>query len=256
MTRRFFVPEVIQGSAMDCGPAALKALFGGFGRYLSYGRLREACQTDVDGTSIDTLEDIADKLGLDVEQRMMPADVLLLAESRSVPSIVVVRLPGGATHFVVLWRVHRSLVQVMDPAGGRLWMHRCRFLESLYVHEQTAPRAAWDEWSRSAAFTAGLHHRMRALSVSMPLWADRGHLDASLRLALVLVDAGALKRGRDASDFLGLCEGHPEQIPAEYWFARAIDGNDDRVRLRGAVLLAGLGLRAVAAPRATRQAFA
>ena len=59
MTRRLFVPEVVQTSAMDCGPASLKALFGGFGIYLSYGRLREACQTDVDGTSIDALEDVA-----------------------------------------------------------------------------------------------------------------------------------------------------------------------------------------------------
>ena len=53
MRRRFLVPEVIQTSVMDCGPAALKALFGGFGIYLSYGRLREANQTDIDGTSID-----------------------------------------------------------------------------------------------------------------------------------------------------------------------------------------------------------
>ena len=70
MTRRLVIPEVVQTSATDCGPAALKALFAGFGMYLSYGRLREACQTDVDGTSIDTLETIATRLGLDVEQRM------------------------------------------------------------------------------------------------------------------------------------------------------------------------------------------
>lgn len=61
--RRFLIPEVIQTSAMDCGPASLKALFGGFRIYLSYGRLREACQTDVDGTSIDTLEVLAQELG-------------------------------------------------------------------------------------------------------------------------------------------------------------------------------------------------
>ena len=34
----------------------------GFGISVSYGRLREACQTDVDGTSIDTLEDVAVQL--------------------------------------------------------------------------------------------------------------------------------------------------------------------------------------------------
>ena len=54
--RRFFAPEVIQTSALDCGPAALKCLLEGFGVSVSYGRLREACQTSVDGTSIDALE--------------------------------------------------------------------------------------------------------------------------------------------------------------------------------------------------------
>ncbi|MCC6525473.1 MAG: hypothetical protein IT373_22670, partial [Polyangiaceae bacterium] len=61
--RRFFVPEVVQTSAMDCGPAALASLLQGFGVSASYGRLREACQTDVDGSSVDTLEDIANRLG-------------------------------------------------------------------------------------------------------------------------------------------------------------------------------------------------
>jgi ABC-type bacteriocin/lantibiotic exporter with double-glycine peptidase domain len=243
MNRRFFVPEVIQTSAMDCGPASLKALFGGFGQYLSYGRLREVCQTDVDGTSIDTLEDVAHQLGLDVEQRMMPADVLLLDASRCVPALVVVRLPGGATHVVVLWRVHGRLVQVMDPAGGRVWMPRQRFLASLYVHDQTVERAAWHEWSQSASFTAGLDDRMHALGVTMDLWADRAHLDAALRLAHVLMNAGALKRGREARAFLGLCAANPEQIPAEYWSARTIDDDAERVNVRGAVLVTASGLR-------------
>jgi ATP-binding cassette subfamily B protein len=41
--RRWLVPEVVQTSAMDCGPAVLKALLEGFGIPISYGRLREAC---------------------------------------------------------------------------------------------------------------------------------------------------------------------------------------------------------------------
>ena len=50
---RFFVPEVVQSSGMDCGPAALKAFVEGHGLSVSYGRLREACQTDVDGTAVE-----------------------------------------------------------------------------------------------------------------------------------------------------------------------------------------------------------
>src|SRR5262245_57677082 len=59
---RFFIPEVIQTSGMDCGPAALAALLAGFNAPVSYGRLREACHTDVDGTSIDTLDEIGRQL--------------------------------------------------------------------------------------------------------------------------------------------------------------------------------------------------
>ena len=42
---QFLVPEVVQTSAMDCGPAALKCLLGGFGISANYGRLREAWST-------------------------------------------------------------------------------------------------------------------------------------------------------------------------------------------------------------------
>jgi len=45
-TRRLWLaPEVIQTSAMDCGPASLKCLLDGFGIPVNYARLREACQT-------------------------------------------------------------------------------------------------------------------------------------------------------------------------------------------------------------------
>ena len=117
--RRFLVPEAIQTSAMDCGPASLKALLEGFGISASYGRLREACQTDVDGTSIDTIEEAAGQLGLDASQIMLPLDHLLDAGADALPAIVVVTQPSGATHFVVVWRRHGPWVQVMDPAVGR-----------------------------------------------------------------------------------------------------------------------------------------
>ena len=49
MSRCYFIPEVIQTSADDGGSAALKALFGGYGIYLSYDRLRDICQPGTDG---------------------------------------------------------------------------------------------------------------------------------------------------------------------------------------------------------------
>ena len=52
--RKLLIPEAVQTSAMDCGPASLKSLLEGFGISASYGRLHEACQTDVDGTNYDS----------------------------------------------------------------------------------------------------------------------------------------------------------------------------------------------------------
>jgi ATP-binding cassette subfamily B protein len=251
MRRRLLVPEVIQTSALDCGPASLKALFGGFGIYLSYGRLRETCQTDVDGTSIDMLESVANDLGLEVEQRMVPVDLLLLKTSGCLPAIVVTRLADGATHFVVLWRVHGPFVQVMDPAAGRLWLSRQAFLSSLYVHEQTVPAELWRSWSDSEVFAAGLTDRLRRLGVEAHTWldrvdragaaVDRAGLDASVRVAHALVEQGVIRPGGNVDEFLWLCVANPEQIPSEYWTARALGADDAHVRLRGAVLLTALG---------------
>ncbi len=131
--RRIFVPEVVQTSAMDCGPASLKCLAEGFGIPVSYGRLREACQTDVDGTSIDTMEEVAVQLGLEAEQIMAPADFVLLPEANLLPAIAVVLRAGKITHFVVAWRRQGGLLQVMDPAIGRQWEPKAQFLSSLYI---------------------------------------------------------------------------------------------------------------------------
>ena len=140
--QRFFAPEVVQTSAMDCGPAALKSLLEGFGIPVSYGRLREACQTDVDGTSINTLEDIALQLGLRAEQVMLPVDHLALPEAQALPAIVVVQRPSGLTHFLLVWGRLGNLLQVMDPATGRRWPTWQRFINEIYVH--TFPVAAQD----------------------------------------------------------------------------------------------------------------
>jgi len=157
---------VIQASAMDCGPASLKCLLEGFGVSVSYGRLREACQTDVDGTSIDTLEEVAGQLGLSAEQVMVPLDHLLLAEAETLPAIVVVRLPNGTTHFEVVWRRHGNLLQCMDPSTGRRWITCERFLSEVYVHKTRVPAEAWREWAGTPTAQAAFRERLDRLGAS------------------------------------------------------------------------------------------
>ena len=133
---------------------------------MSYGRLREACQTDVDGTSIDTLEDIAGQLGLDAAQMIMPADHLLLPEAQSLPALVVTRLSGGATHFVVVWGLCGRWVQVMDPSTGRRWLSQRRFLGELYIHHRPVDATDWRDWAASSGFYEPLRQRLMRLELA------------------------------------------------------------------------------------------
>ncbi len=257
---RRLAPEVLQSSWMDCGPAALKCLLEGFGIPISYGRLREACQTDVDGTSIDTLEEVARRCGLEAEQRIVPADHLLEPAAEALPAIVVVRLPSGYTHFVVVWRRHGKLVQVMDPSRGRRWVSLRSLIGELYIHTTVLTTSVWRNWAGSASSVAVLRSQLRTLGLSgdeidghlrlalaEPGWHPLAALDATRRMVGYLVRSGGLSAGRPAAravatfftQVLREPQLAPVTVPPSYWSIMPIQGEEGETRLvfRGAVLV-------------------
>jgi ATP-binding cassette subfamily B protein len=165
LARRHLVTEAVQTSAMYFGPAVLKGLLEGLGIPVHYGRLRESCQTDVDGTSIDALEDVACRLGPEAGQVMVPVDHLLRPEAGSLPAILVVRQPGGFTHFVPAGRRHGAVVQVLAPAVGRRWMSCHRLLDEVSVYTQPISVDAWREWAGSDEFLRPMARRFRSLGL-------------------------------------------------------------------------------------------
>jgi ABC-type bacteriocin/lantibiotic exporter with double-glycine peptidase domain len=263
----WLVPEVVQTSAMDCGPAALKCLLEGFGVPVSYGRLREACQTTVDGTSIDTLEVVAGQLGLAAEQVMLPLDHLALDEAQVLPAMVVVRHKDGSTHFVVVWRRHGHWLQLMDPAVGRRWVPVKRFAEEVFHHQMAVPASGWRDWAASDDFLHPLQRQLRDLGALAtdaaalleeaqrdPLWFGPAALDASVRFVQSVVDAGGLQRGAQALRMVSTLfrQTHSStgdifhSIPPKYWAVVPDHTDDDgalHLMLHGAVLLKVAGLR-------------
>ena len=249
MRIRYFVPEVIQTSDTDCGAAALKAMIGGFGLYLSYSRLRDACHTDDGCSTIESLAELANALGIPTKDSVLPPDLLLVEAFDCLPAIVAVATPDGGSQTVVLWRAHGPWLQIMDPASGRIFPARRRFLESLVLVERPLSAEAWEQLSGGAAFTAGLEQRLQVLGAQPEIWPDRAHQDAALRLGVALRDARRLKRGAEARDFLALCAAHPEQIPQRFWAVRR--GSDDSLVLTGTHVLTARPppAQAAAAPR-------
>jgi ATP-binding cassette subfamily B protein len=261
---------------MDCGPAALKCVLDGFGLSVSYGRLREACQTDVDGTSIDTIEAVANQLGLEASQVMVPVDHVLRPEAHTLPAIVVVKLPpNGVTHFVVVWSRVGPFVQVMDPRTGRRWPTWRRFQDDeIFRHSLAVPEASWREYAGSDEFLGPLRGQLSeigigaereslvAAAIADPGWRSIGALDAATRLATSLVEAGAVRRGREAGRVLerflarsrrdvaepaGPGADEIAGIPAASWSVEPAppgEGGEPRLYARGAVLLEIAGRRA------------
>ena len=259
-TRRWLVPEVVQTSVMDCGPAALTSLLEGFYIPTSYGRLREACQTSVDGTSIDVMEVVSRQLGLDAEQIMLPADYLWIPEAEALPAVVVVSPPSGLLHFVIVWRRVGRWLQIMDPGVGRRWTTCDRFSRELHLHSVTVSATDWYEWATSDATSVVFLSRLRSLGASGPeagclvqrakaqgAWHAIAGLDAALRMVECLTSAGGLRRGAQAVQLLEHLSLHASQqlpdtcqaVPARYWSVvpAAAHGEISELSFRGAVLL-------------------
>ncbi|HEX8449978.1 MAG TPA: cysteine peptidase family C39 domain-containing protein, partial [Allosphingosinicella sp.] len=267
--RRFFAAEVVQVSTMDCGPAALKCLLEGHHVPISFGRLREACQTDVDGTSIDTIEQIARDLGLEAEQALVPVDHVTLDSARTLPAIVVVNR-GAALHFVVAWRRHGRWLQVMDPAVGRRWVSLRRFRQEIHAHSHTVDVGDWLGWATTGEFLDPLRERLDLLGARPPLveelvsnaaagpgWHPLATLDAAARLVQSLIDNGGIEPGREAEGVLrelvrDATENHSagrsdSLIPKPFWSVAQGEppsgASEGTLKIDGAVVLAVSGLR-------------
>lgn len=253
MSRHFLAPEVIQTSTMDCGPAALKCLCEGFDIPVSYGHLRELCQTSLDGTSIDTLEEVAIQLGLEAEQVVVPIDHVLLPAGGYFPALAVIRLPNGNTHFVVIWRQHGQIIQYMDPGSGRHWQSETAFKQQLYLHQMPVLAAEWREWAGSDEFITPLRARLHWLKIAEvethletaqqdPDWYGLAQLDAVTRMVTEMVKAHGIRKGHEAGAILTqLLQQSTAAIPALYWTVEPNspepETGEEQFLLKGAVLV-------------------
>lgn len=269
--RRFLIPEAVQTSELDCGPAALYALLEGFNIPVSYGRLREACQTSVDGTSIDTLEQVAIQLGLVAEQIILPVDHLVLDQTRALPALVVVRLTTGLTHFVIAWNTVARWVQIMDPGIGRRWVERREFVDELYIHTHRVEFERWRAWVSAGGFLNPLRHRLSALRVPPEKidqwiarakddsgWYTTARLDAAARMTAALVQAGGILAGDEATETITRYFDVPQAesdrlfIPSGFWSAALAPDVDPyhptHMLVTGALIIRVLRPRALTEP--------
>lgn len=111
MSRR--VPYVPQMEAVECGAACLASVLAAFGHHAPLSEVRELCKVGRDGATGADLLDGARACGLEAEAFFLEAEHL---EDLPLPAI----LHWEFRHFVVLERLTRTGVWLVDPARGRI----------------------------------------------------------------------------------------------------------------------------------------
>ncbi|WP_430812136.1 MULTISPECIES: peptidase domain-containing ABC transporter [unclassified Carboxylicivirga] len=109
--------NVQQFDATDCGAACLASVARYYKLYLPLWTIRRKAGTNRGGTSAYGLIRAAEQLGFDAKGIVIEAHEL---NDLPTPAIAHLKMPGGTHHFVVIYRVGKKMIKIMDPATGRM----------------------------------------------------------------------------------------------------------------------------------------
>ncbi len=109
--------KIKQHDITDCGAACLASISAHYKLKLPIAKIRQMSGTDQKGTNLLGMIQAAEKLGFVAKGVRAEKDAL---DQVPLPSIAHVIVNGRLQHFVVLYKVKKDYVKVMDPGTGRL----------------------------------------------------------------------------------------------------------------------------------------
>jgi ABC-type bacteriocin transporter len=104
-----------QQDLTDCGAACLASVAAWYGLRYPIARIRQLASTDKKGTNVLGLIEAAQQLGFSAKGVKGEAESVF---EIPLPAIAHVVLPNGLHHYVVIYEVNETAVQVMDPGSG------------------------------------------------------------------------------------------------------------------------------------------
>lgn len=108
---------VRQRDDSDCGPACIASVIARYGNKVSVSRIRQMARTDSHGTSMLGLVNTLEKLNFTARGLKGSAEHL---KGLPCPFIAHLVQPGGLHHYVVVYKVGKNKLRIMDPAIGKL----------------------------------------------------------------------------------------------------------------------------------------
>ncbi|MCC6289170.1 MAG: peptidase domain-containing ABC transporter [Chitinophagaceae bacterium] len=109
--------KVKQRDITDCGAACLASIAAWYKLKLPVSRIRQYAGTDKRGTNVLGLIEAAEKLGLQAKGAKGPFESLFKIP---LPAIAHIVLKNQLHHYVVVYKITKKHIFLMDPADGRL----------------------------------------------------------------------------------------------------------------------------------------
>ena len=112
--------KVRQHDNTDCAAACVASVCAHYGLRLPLLRIREACGTGPDGTSLQGIIDACGRLGMDAAGLRAKEKHITDLQEAVKPVILHLRKKNGWLHYVVLYALDDSTATVMDPEDGEI----------------------------------------------------------------------------------------------------------------------------------------
>lgn len=109
--------KVKQHDVTDCGAACLQSVAAYYNFQLPIATIRQYAGTDTKGTNVLGFIEAAQKIGFEAKGVKGAFEALF---NMPVPAIAHVVINQHMSHYVVIYKVTKEYIQVMDPADGEL----------------------------------------------------------------------------------------------------------------------------------------
>ena len=156
------ITPVLQAQEAECGLACIAMIANAFGVHVSLQRLRETQGTFSRGMTLRDIVSVLDRFGIDTEGSRIGSEAISQAKTPCIAH-------WEGNHFVVIERVKRRSITIVDPRSGRCEVSRSSFSRQYtgVVLEVSGLRARESEavqpsgsWLRNAVAVPGLRRSL------------------------------------------------------------------------------------------------
>lgn len=110
--------KIKQRDITDCGAACLASIAGYYKLQLPVSRIRQFAGTDKRGTNVLGLIEAAERLGFQAKGAKGTLESLAKIP---LPAIAHVIVKNGLHHYVVIYKVSKTTITIMDPGDGKVY---------------------------------------------------------------------------------------------------------------------------------------